>query len=368
MTEIIEYAPFVRELHEQAAKLNQPINGAFELTSFCNLRCGMCYVRQSSSSSAPVVKKELSSSEWLELARQARESGLLFLLLTGGEIFLRKDFFEIYEPLTRMGFMITLFTNGALITPSIAKRLAKSPPSRVEISLYGATAPTYEKITGVAGSFGACCAGIENLIANRVPLVLKSTLSRFNVAELEDMRQMAQNWGLQFYASWLLSRRPDNQGSEVEDYRLSAAECVELESTDRASANELREAALSGTASDGKRSFYCKAGSAAFIVNPYGEMNVCSLLPEPGARVLESGFHSAWMEVVKYVNRAPAPASECVACGDRIFCGRCPAWSLMENSTLTDPVPYWCGIARTRKERYRRPSDSEPGSTADLVK
>ena len=360
MTEIVEYAPLVRELHERAAKVNQPINGAFELTSRCNLRCGMCYVRQFGGSRAPVGGKELSAAQWLELARQAKESGLLFLLLTGGEVFLRNDFFEIYEPLTRMGFMLTVFTNGALVTASIARRLAQSPPSRVEISLYGAPAATYENITGVSGRFAACCVGIENLIANRVPLVIKSTLSRLNVAELEDMRQMAHNWGVQFYATWLLSKRPDNQGSEVEEYRLPAGECVELESTDRASASELRETALSGRVSDSDINFYCKAGRAAFTVNPSGEINVCSLLSQPGARPLESSFQKAWMEVVKYVDSAPAPSSECVGCGDRVFCGRCPAWSLMEGGTLTEPVPYWCDIARARKERYGRPLDPSP--------
>ncbi|MDR3568146.1 MAG: radical SAM protein [Syntrophobacteraceae bacterium] len=365
MTDIVEYVPLVRELHERAAKLRAPINGAFELTAFCNLRCGMCYVRQSGGGNGPVGKKELSASEWLDLARQAKESGLLFLLLTGGEVFLRKDYFEIYEPLTRMGFMLTVFTNGALITAAIARRLSRSPPSRIEISLYGATAASYEKVTGVVGSFAACCAGIENLIANRVPLVLKSTLSRFNVSELEDMRQMAHDWGVQFYASWLLSRRPDKERSQVEDYRLSARECVELEARDRASASELREAALSAKASDSDSNFYCKAGRAAFIVNPYGELNVCSLLPEPAARPLETGFRNAWMEVVKYVDSAPALSAECSGCGERVFCGRCPAWSLMENGTLTAPVPYWCEIARARKERYGGPLDPAPHSTAE---
>jgi radical SAM protein with 4Fe4S-binding SPASM domain len=360
MTGTAEYGPLVRELHERAAKLNLPINGIFELTFVCNLRCGMCYARQFGGKRSPVEGRELSSTQWLELARQAKDSGLLFLLLTGGEVFLRNDFFDIYEPLTRMGFMITVFTNGCLITAPIAKRLAQAPPSRVEISLYGATAATYEKITGVAGSFAACCAGIENLIVNRVPLVLKTTLSRFNVAELEDMRQMAHAWGLKFYGSWLLARRPDLQGSEVENFRLSAEQCVELESTDQASANELSEAAINGMPWESDYNFYCKAGRAAFTVNPSGDMNVCILLPKPGARPLEIGFHEAWMEVVKYVSSAPAPSSACLACGERVFCGRCPAWSLMENGTLTEPVPYWCDIARARTKRYGRPSDPNP--------
>jgi radical SAM protein with 4Fe4S-binding SPASM domain len=350
-----EYGPLVRELHERAARLRQPINGAFELTSACNLYCRMCYVRHSASDRT-VRGKELSAVQWLELARQAKDNGLLFLLLTGGEIFLRRDFFDIYEPLTRMGLIIALFTNGTLVTRAIAERLAQAPPNRMEITLYGATAATYEAITGVPGSFAACCAGIEALVANRVPLGLKTTITRYNVAELEQMRQMAHNWGLPFSGAWMLSHRPDGQPSDVENCRLSAAECVELEATDRASAEEWSEAALRELPADNHYNFYCKAGKAAYVVNPSGDMNTCLLLPEPAARPLDSGFKAAWAQVGKYVDSAPPPSSVCLACDARVYCGRCPAWSLIETGTLTAPALFWCDIARARKERYEWPA------------
>ncbi|MHC1728433.1 MAG: radical SAM/SPASM domain-containing protein [Syntrophobacteraceae bacterium] len=356
MTEVpTEYGPLVRELHERAAKTRQPINGAFELTSACNLSCRMCYVRQSGSDRI-ARGKEMSAAQWLELARQAKDNGLLFLLLTGGEIFLRRDFFDIYEPLTRMGLVITLFTNGTLVTHAIAERLAQAPPSRTEITLYGATAATYEAITGVPGSYSACCEGIETLLANRVPLGLKTTITRYNVAELEEMRQMAQNWGLTFNGAWLLTQRPDGKPSDVENCRLSATECVELEATDRASANEMSEAALRVPPSDKDDNFYCKAGKVAFAVNPSGDMNACLILPAPGASTLESGFQAAWTQVGRYVDSALSPSPVCLSCDARVYCGRCPAWSLIETDTLTEPVPYWCDIAKARKKRYERPA------------
>ena len=208
-----EYGSLVREMLRRAALDRQPAHGAFELTSRCNLSCRMCYVRQAAGDMTQAAK-ELPASAWLELARQAVDNGMVFLLLTGGEVFLRRDFFEIYEPLTRMGLVLALFTNGTLITKDIAARLAQAPPSRTEITLYGATAATYEAVTGMPGSFAACCAGIEALVSHRVPLGLKTTITRQNVGELEAMRQMAHNWGVPFSAGWLLSRRPDRTPSE----------------------------------------------------------------------------------------------------------------------------------------------------------
>ena len=346
-----DYGPLVRELHKRAAACRQPINGTFELTERCNLACRMCYVRHSAGDAARRAK-ELSASAWLALARDAVDNGMVFLLLTGGEVFLRPDFFEIYTPLTRLGLILTLFTNGTLVTDTIAQRLAQAPPSRTEITLYGATAAAYEAVTGAPGSYTRCCAGIESLVKHRVPLGLKSTLTRRNVGELEAMRQMAHNWGLPFSAGWLLSKRRDGALSEVEDCRMSAAECVALEAADRASATEWTEAAMRESSISNDRNFYCQAGQAAFVVNPHGEMNACIDLPFPAARPLEIGFRAAWEQVQRFVDGAPPLAPLCLACDARGYCPRCPAWSQLETGTLTAPVSYLCEIALARKERY----------------
>ena len=350
-----EYGSLVREMLRRAAMDRQPAHGAFELTSRCNLACRMCYVRQATGDMTEAVR-ELPASTWLELAHQAVANGMVFLLLSGGEISLRRDFFEIYEPLTRMGLVLALYTNGTLITRDTAARLAQAPPSRTEITIYGATAATCEAITGLPGSFAACCAGIEALVSYRVPLGLKTTLTRQNVGELDAMCQMAHNWGVPFSASWLLSRRPDRTPSEVEDCRLSAADGVVLEATDRASADEWTEVALKKTVAGGHDNFHCQAGKAAFVINPAGEMNVCMLLPQPAARPLESGFVEAWKQVYRYVDAAPPAASECRTCDALAYCGRCPAWSMMETGMLTEPVPYLCEIGRARMGRYGQPA------------
>jgi radical SAM protein with 4Fe4S-binding SPASM domain len=299
---------------------------------------------------------EIMSSAWLELARQAVDNGMVYLLLTGGEVLLRRDFFEIYEPLTRMGLVLTLFTNGTLITKDIAARLAQAPPNRTEITLYGATAATYEAVTGIPGSFAACCAGIEALVSHGVPLGLKTTVTRQNVGELDAMRQMAHNWDLPFLAGWLLTRRPDRTPSDVEDCRLSAADCITVEETDRASARGWAKTNPEERAAERRNIFYCYAGKAAFAINPIGEMNICLILTQPAARPQKTGFAEAWKQLQQYVDSAPPTASQCCSCDALAYCSRCPAWSMLETNTLTEPVPYLCEIARARKESFGQPA------------
>lgn len=346
-----DFTPLVRELHQRAAAIRQPVEGTFELTSRCNLGCRMCYVRHPAGDRT-VRKQELSATAWLSLAREAADNGMVFLLLTGGEVFLRPDFFETYEPLTRMGLVLTLFTNGTLITPKIASRLAQSPPSRTEITIYGATAATYEAVTGIPGSYARCCDGIEALVTQNIPLVLKTTITRQNVGEVEAMRQMSDNWGLPFSEDWLLSKRRDGMPSCVEDCRLSPSDCVALEATNPAPVGRWTEIASRELAASNAANFYCDGGKSSFVVTPTGEMNVCLDLPLPAVRPLETGFCSAWKEVQRFVDSAPPISPTCLVCNARAYCPRCPARSFLENHTLTEPVPYLCDIAQARKERY----------------
>jgi len=344
-----DYGQFVQELSKRAVKNYQPMNGAFELTSRCNLSCGMCYVRHFSGDQI-AYKRELSPSQWLSLAQQAVESGMIFLLLTGGEVFLRPDFFEIYDPLTRMGLIISLFTNATLITNKIAERLAEAPPSRTEITLYGATAETYELITGVPGSYKRCCSGIESLIRNNLPLGLKTMVTKQNIGELEAMQQMAHNWGLPFSAGTMLTRRPDGAPSNVDNYRISTMECIALEGVERSPSIEESEAVVDEFSPDSDSNFFCQAGRSAFAINPYGEMNACLELPYPAVLPLAIGFESAWKLVGRFVNNAPKISPICQNCSSRDYCIRCPAWSHMETGTLTEPVPYLCEIAFARRD------------------
>ena len=312
----------------------------------------MCYIAQSAGDVA-VRKKELSAKAWVDLAREAVDGGMVFLLLTGGEVFLRTDFFEIYNPLTRLGLNLTLFSNGTIITPELARRLADSPPNRIEITLYGASASTYEAVTGDSGAFSRCCAGIDALVSRGMPLLLKTTLTRHNVADLPGMQQMARAWGVPFArAGWQLFKRTNDRSSAVESCRLSPADGVELEERDFTDQDNPTEEPLpeSGLLTD--LNFYCHAGKSAFAVTAAGEMNVCLNLRLPGALPREVSFRAAWEEVQRFVDSAPPLCSSCLACDARVYCPRCPAWCHLETDTLTKPVAYLCDIACARQKRH----------------
>jgi MoaA/NifB/PqqE/SkfB family radical SAM enzyme len=193
----LSYGSFSSYLHGRFSRERIPLNGSLEVTARCNLRCEHCYLPFSERKGSK--EAELSLPEIQRLFSEIAEEGCLWLLLTGGEPFLRQDFLDIYDDAKKKGFILTLFTNGTLINESIADHLAEWRPIAIEISLYGATQEIYERVTGIPGSYSRCMHGIELLLERGLPIKLKSVLMTLNQHELEQMRQQSQGLGLEFH-------------------------------------------------------------------------------------------------------------------------------------------------------------------------
>ncbi len=350
LKKLSQYTKLSKELHQNAAISRVPINGAFELTERCNLNCSMCYIC-SSRNNIRKINNEICSGTWIEIGKMAKENGTLFLLITGGEVFIRPDFFDIYMPLSKMGFFITLFTNGTLITEDIAIRLSDAPPLRTEITLYGSNEKTYESVTRVKGSFKACCEGIERLIKYKVPISLKSTIVQENRHDLDAMWKMANSMGISFRAGWLIFPRRDGTRSSDKISRLSAKDCIEIENSDLISLCELTEIAIQKPKQVDNIIFKCLAGKAAYVINSKGKMNICLAMDIPETS-LDDGFGNAWNELQRIVDNAPPINEICFTCIARDYCSICPAMSFLENGSLNSPVPYICDIAFKRKGFY----------------
>ena len=107
-------AAMVEYLYQKASASGSPISGTFELTPLCNMNCRMCYVRLSKEEQTARGRLK-SAEEWLNLAQRCKDAGMLFLLITGGEPFTHPEIRTIIEELHRMGFILTINTNGTMI-------------------------------------------------------------------------------------------------------------------------------------------------------------------------------------------------------------------------------------------------------------
>ena len=167
------------------------MNGTIEVTHRCPLECAHCY-NNLPVGDADARRRELSTDELRRIIDEIAEAGGLWLLFTGGEIFARQDFLEIYTHAKQRGLLITLFTNGTQITTAIADYLVEWPPFSIEITLYGRTRETYERLTRVPGSFDRCMRGIRLLKERGLPLKLKTVAVTINRHEISDMQRFAE--------------------------------------------------------------------------------------------------------------------------------------------------------------------------------
>ena len=350
MRDAFDYRTYMNILNAQAAAEKKPISGTFELTTRCNLACTMCYIAEHACNK-DMMGKELSAEEWVSILRQASENGTTFATLTGGEIFLRRDFFDIYEPVRDMGLVLTLFSNGTLITKSIASRLAARMPNKIELTIYGASPETYEKVTGFRKGFELCINGIKNLLDAGIEPVVKSTITQDNLNDAEEMEDIVHGLGLPFKKGWLLNKRTDGKISKIEDSRLPAEKILVLEEEIYLNkAEEKKKTEAKPEPRDGI--FYCSVGKTSFVINTSGELNACPDLPLPSASVPQKGFPAAWKELVDFVDITTKQKSTCSTCEAKDYCNSCPAWSYLETNKMDEPVPYLCDIAFKRKEKY----------------
>ena len=215
------------------------------------------------------VRQELTTSEILRIMDELAEAGTLELCLTGGEPMARTDFFDIYEYAIRKGFLVTVFTNGTLMTEVYADRFAALPPHRIEISLHGATQETFERITQGRGSHDRCLQAIRLLLDRHIPLVLKTTAMTLNQHEVMTIKRYAASLGSVGYKLGEEMRPELDGGAGPFHYSLSEQALTTLNRQDDdlwAEACQQQSAVCSP----------CRSGMQRFHIDAYGQLQLCS--------------------------------------------------------------------------------------------
>ena len=268
-------------MKQRALANAQPLTVHLELTYRCNVRCVHCYLAGR--------EEEMSLAELSRLLDALAEEGCLVLTLSGGEVLLRRDFFEVASAARARGFALRIFTNGTLVDEARADRLAALEPVVVEMSLLGAAPETHDAITLKRGSFARTVRAAELLGARGVRVKLKTTLMRPNLAEADEMALLADSLGAQHQVSFVMMPKRDGDPSplalQVDDRALRRR----LDRRER----ELDEAPVPRAVGDDG---LCSAGRAACSISPSGDVYPCVLLPLKAGNVRERPFGEIWRD------------------------------------------------------------------------
>ena len=345
------YGEFSLALHEKFTNKRVPIDATLEVTRRCPLECQHCYNNLPMGDLA-ARKRELTKEEYFSLLADLAEMGVIWLLFTGGEIFARKDFLEIYAFAKRQGFLITLFTNGILINEHIADYLREFPPFAIEITLYGRTKRTYEALTQMPGSYDRCMRGIQLLLDRGLPLKLKTVGTKINRHEVASMKAFAeQELGVEFKFDSLMSPRIDCSQAPL-NVRLSPEDVVALDMywPKVAAGHRKVLAGEIGRPTAAVNTVYsCGGGLKSFAIDPYGHMSICVISHQDTYDIREGGVRAGWEHFLLNIRRRKSTRpTKCTNCRLHSVCSMCPANGELENGDPESPVEFLCEVAHLR--------------------
>ena len=339
-------------IHAKAAARGIPLSGNFELTPRCNFDCKMCYVHKQVE-----ISREMTARDWLLLGRQAADAGMVFLLLTGGEPLMRKDFREIYTGLKKMGLLISINTNGALLDGDWVEFFRKDPPLRFNISLYGGCEETYRRLCGHEG-YARVTENIKALKRVGLQVKINASITPENASDIPAIYAFGAEQGIPVKATAYMFPPARINGGLYGDapYRFTPEEAARHTLTCREqylTPEQISRGATADTAdtdeecTDGQgERMQCRAGKTAFWITWDGRMLPCGMFPNEGYRLSEIPFAEAWERTKADTAAITLPAA-CKSCPHKDTCPACAAACLSESGNPSVCPDYICRMTRT---------------------
>jgi MoaA/NifB/PqqE/SkfB family radical SAM enzyme len=360
-----------------------------ELTERCNNACLHCLINRPEHDEG-ARSREMDTDFVKDLLRQAADLGCLTVRFTGGEPLLRGDFAELYLFARRLGMRVIIFTNARKISDGLADLFARVPPGRrVEVSVYGMKAATYDAAAGANGAFAEFRRGVDRLLARKIPFVVKGAILPPNKDELPEFEAWAaaipsmDHLPSESMNFDLRARRDDPAKNErIRKLRLSPEETVQMLARDPRYVPGMREFCVKFMGPPGDQLFRCGAGHGTCI-DAYGRAQMCMPLRHPDTVYdLRAGAASshpssdratgpressplqyALTEFFPRLRETRATNPEylrrCARCFLKGLCEQCPGKSWMEHGTLDTPVEYLCAVAHAQARYLGLLKDNE---------
>lgn len=316
------------EMNHRALGLGVPISVQLDVTYRCNERCVHCYLDHDDHG-------EMTTAEMKDVIVQLSEAGVFFLTLSGGEVLMRKDFFEIVEHARRLLFNVKVKTNGVMIRQKEAQRLRELGVEQVQISVYSHRPEVHDAITKLPGSLKRTIAAIRFLKSNGLKVTIANILMTGNLNENAGVMALAEELGVPYTLDPTITPKMDGDTSILK-LRAPAAEIRKV----------FENHALVGDVAafcapppppgeDVMDGYPCSAGHTACYVSPYGDVFPCVQFPLPSGNLRKQKFLDIWRDSVQLKEVRSIRARDlpvCSSCSHVGTCSRCPGLAYMEGN------------------------------------
>ena len=302
-----------------------------EMTFRCNEKCRHCYCVTENN------REELSFEELKHLLDDLRSMDVFEVTFTGGDLFVRKDAFEILEYANSIGLMINVFTNGIALSDSDLIRLKSLHLKSIHFSVYSHIPEKHDYFTQVEGSFVKTTDVIRKCVLLGIPVNIKTCVMNYNADEIEGILELAEKLGTTVQVSMSISAKNDGDKTPMalrvgqEELYAAVMRKVNKHVLIHCS-NELNEIRSS------VNSAICGAGVHSLNINPYGDVFPCNALLIKCGNVREQNIRDIWEHsvVLKEIREFTVDKMKgCEGCSEVLYCNFCPGSALTETG---DPL------------------------------
>jgi radical SAM protein with 4Fe4S-binding SPASM domain len=316
------------EVGQKAFNLGVPLAVHLDVTYRCNERCVHCYLDHDDHG-------EMTTAEIKGILDQLADAGVFFLIFSGGEVFMRRDFFELLEHARRLLFNVKIKTNAVMIGAAQAQRLRSLNVDTVQISLYSHRPEVHDAITKLPRSFDRTVKAIRFLHDQGVRVSIANVLMTANRADHYGVQKLAAELGVQYTLDPTITPMMDG-GTSVLALRVPGEELTELFHNPALVPNQEEFCAPPKPVSEEDLDGYsCSAGHSFCYISPYGDVFPCVQFPLPTGNVRRQKFLDIWNLSPQFKEVRSIQARDltvCSSCSHVASCSRCPGLAYMEGN------------------------------------
>lgn len=348
-----EQRPFMPKLMSKLihrSVLNHvPLNVHFDLTYRCNERCHHCYLDHQDHG-------ELNTEEARNVLQQLKNAGSLFLTFSGGEVFVRQDWPELFAFARHLRFDLNIKTNGTAINERVASQLKEMGARRVQVSLYSADPVVHDGITRLHGSFDRTVRAIRLLKSRGIVVSIACPIMKDNVLGYRDLVAFARKLEVSYVLDLTISPAM-NGDMEILHLREGGRELMPIISDPqlrRSCDSEAQVSPLQNSAPEPPADVIpCSAGHNSCYISPYGDVCACVQIPITAGNLRKQTFEEIWFRSNEFVRLRRTLLSDvrvCSSCAIRAHCTRCPGLAYMEDGDINGPSMRACELAEIEAE------------------
>jgi len=319
-----------------------PLNVTIELLTRCNLKCTHCYIPER-------VSEGLAEEVVARLLRELKELGALYLNLTGGEIFLRKNSMGIIRDARSLGFSVNLLSNATLINEDIVKELADLHISSFGTTIFSLNQEVHEAITGVNGSLRKALENVALLKKHGIAVEIKTPILKPNRHEFREVGKFCAKNGFDFNPCPTISSKM-NGDTSVRDLRIDDDGMDDAIDLILAGSSPEAEALLDKVRRDES---ICPSLKNTLFIDASGEVFPCISFRHKLGDVFSSDLKTIWQNSPgrKYLlSLKKRDLQKCSTCGLKEKCVHCPGHALLEDGS---PLACSSDSKRTAESEYR---------------